>query len=128
MESQLSGSRCRDAPDTELLTEYSPLVNEAYWKNRPVRVARQVALLVMETARFTAAYLGDSASGNGVKNSLQRAQQLRKAIERLGPAYIKFAQVCASQCFCSSQYTGWFTLRIVYLYHTKMHIYSIKVS
>ncbi len=52
------------------------------------------AQVAAEALSFAAALLADyAATGSWTGNEVARAEQLRGAIERLGPAYVKVAQV-----------------------------------
>ncbi|KAI7839911.1 hypothetical protein COHA_006391 [Chlorella ohadii] len=69
----------------------------AYYRRRPVEVARRVAQVASEAAAYGAALLADMAAGTVDANAQQRADQAMGAIERLGPAYVKVAQALSTR-------------------------------
>ncbi|PRW59939.1 eyespot assembly ABC1 kinase family [Chlorella sorokiniana] len=69
----------------------------AYYRRRPVEVARRVAEVASEAAAYGAALLADMAAGTVDANAQQRADQAMGAIERLGPAYVKVAQALSTR-------------------------------
>lgn len=82
-----------DPRDPPLSHEYDPEAVAAYFRRRPVAVASRAAALAAEAAALGAALAGDFATGRVAANEKARSAQLRGAIERLGPAYVKVAQV-----------------------------------
>lgn len=51
----------------------------------------------MEALKFGLGLLSDLAQGKLAANEPKRARQLRAAIERLGPAYVKVAQALSTR-------------------------------
>jgi len=90
--------------DPALTHEYDPDAVAAYFSRRPLAVATRAAQLAREAAALGVALGADFATGRVKQNEGARARQLRGAIERLGPAYVKVAQV--SLCFCMVESTG----------------------
>jgi aarF domain-containing kinase len=89
-----SGSSSRSDPrDPPLTHDYNPEAMAAYFRRRPVAVAARAARLASQVAALGLAVAGDFATGRVAANERARAEQLRGAIERLGPAYVKVAQV-----------------------------------
>lgn len=80
-------------PEDRLSTNYSAEEVAEYFRKRPLKVAARAAQVAAEMAAFGASLSIDFATGNVDKNEAARADQLRGAIERLGPAFIKIAQV-----------------------------------
>jgi aarF domain-containing kinase len=76
---------------------YSPDGAAAHWTARPARVAARAATLAGEAASFAAALAWDRATGGVTRNERARAAQLRGAIERAGPAWIKIAQAVSTR-------------------------------
>lgn len=81
--------------DPPLSHEYDADAVAAYFARRPVAVAARAAQLAGEAGALGFALLGDMVTGRLAENEGRRARQLRGAIERLGPAYVKVAQVGA---------------------------------
>jgi aarF domain-containing kinase len=81
------------ASGQRLSYEYDPAAVAAYFERRPVAVAVRAGELAREAAAFGLALAADAAAGRLGANEAARAAQLRGAIERLGPAYVKVAQV-----------------------------------
>jgi aarF domain-containing kinase len=84
------------ASDT-LTHDYDPAAAEAHFRRRPVLVAHRSLQLAAEMARFGLSLLGDVATNKLQVNEVARAEQLRGAIERLGPAYVKVAQALSTR-------------------------------
>ena len=76
---------------------YSAEIAADYFRRRPVAVAHRAAEVAAEAARFGASLLLDLWTGRLKANEQARAMQLRAAIERLGPAYIKVAQAVSTR-------------------------------
>ena len=76
---------------------YSVEVASDYFRRRPVAVAQRAAKVAAEAAHFGASLLMDIWTGRLKANEAMRAEQLRAAIERLGPAYIKVAQAVSTR-------------------------------
>ncbi len=89
------GGRPADPP---LSYEYDPDEVAAYFSRRPLAVATRATQLARELSSFGLALAGDFATGRVKENEPARARQLRGAIERLGPAYVKVAQVRRGLC------------------------------
>lgn len=76
-------------PVDQLSYEYTPAALEAYFARRPVAVMQRAAQVAAEAAAFGFALATDIASGRVAENEGARAEQLRRSVERLGPAYVK---------------------------------------
>ncbi|KAL3139585.1 hypothetical protein ABBQ38_003904 [Trebouxia sp. C0009 RCD-2024] len=68
-----------------------------YWSRRPVAVARRSAAVTIAGLTVGIGLLLDRAAGKLGTNSPKRAAQVRKIIERLGPAYVKVAQAVSTR-------------------------------
>ncbi|KAL0055837.1 hypothetical protein WJX82_004897 [Trebouxia sp. C0006] len=68
-----------------------------YWARRPVAVARRTVAVTFAGFSIGLALLIDKATGKLEINSPRRAIQVRKAIEQLGPAYVKVAQAVSTR-------------------------------
>ena len=77
--------------------EYDADAAAAYFSRRPLAVAARSLELAREAAALGLALLGDVATGRLEANAGARARQLRGAIERLGPAYVKVAQALSTR-------------------------------
>eukprot|EP00878_Enallax_costatus_P013271 GHUV01013874.1.p1 GENE.GHUV01013874.1~~GHUV01013874.1.p1 ORF type:complete len:1255 (+),score=498.10 GHUV01013874.1:389-4153(+) len=80
-----------------LTHEYDAAAVAAYFRRRPVLVAQRSLQLAGEMANFGVALLGDYWTNRLQANEHIRAEQLRGAIERLGPAYVKVAQALSTR-------------------------------
>ncbi|GAB4820396.1 hypothetical protein N2152v2_007442 [Parachlorella kessleri] len=96
-----SSSQLLSALDSQagdyLPSSYDVGLIEAYFAAHPVLVARRGAQVAAEAAQLGAMLLLDRAQGKLEANSWQRAPQLRKILERLGPAYVKVAQAISTR-------------------------------
>lgn len=81
----------------KLSHEYDPDLVAAYFEARPLQVAQRAAQLAAEAASFGSLLALDLAAGTLSQNEGARARQLRAAIERLGPAYVKVAQALSTR-------------------------------
>ncbi|KAK9823974.1 hypothetical protein WJX72_006718 [[Myrmecia] bisecta] len=84
-------------PTLALPAQYSPEGVAAYYARRPAAVARRGLQVATAALRFASGLLADIALGNLAQNAPKRAVQLRLAIERLGPAYVKVAQAVSTR-------------------------------
>jgi aarF domain-containing kinase len=89
----------RAGGDPPLSYDYDHQAVAAYFERRPIAVAVRAGELAREAAAFGLALAGDAATGRLRANEAARAAQLRGAIERLGPAYVKVAQVGGGHCW-----------------------------
>lgn len=80
------------AADDAIPTVYDVVSVTDYFRSRPVLVARRTAAVLAAAARFGLALALDRITGSLGRNTPRRARQLREAIERLGPAYVKVAR------------------------------------
>jgi aarF domain-containing kinase len=85
------------ASDADLPTEYDSTAIYHYWSTRPVMLFKRS----LETAWLASGFLVglqlDQIFGEQKKNEKMRAQTLRIAVDRLGPAYIKVAQALSTR-------------------------------
>eukprot|EP00955_Chlamydomonas_euryale_P013804 148988-Chlamydomonas_euryale.AAC.1 len=88
-----SSTHATPQPAPHAPRSYDPDAVAEYFRRRPVAVAQRAAQVVVEMAGFGAALALDFATGRVQANEKARAVQLRGAIERLGPAFVKVAQV-----------------------------------
>ncbi|GFR43297.1 hypothetical protein Agub_g4363, partial [Astrephomene gubernaculifera] len=85
------------ADEDALSHEYDPAAVAAYFSRRPLAVAARGLQVAAEAAGFGAGLLLDVWSGQVEARQGQRAEQLRRAVERLGPAYVKVAQALSTR-------------------------------
>ncbi|CAL8467304.1 g6841 [Coccomyxa elongata] len=83
--------------DTPLPWEYDADAVANYWARRPVAVAQRTAEVLSTAALVGAGLLYDRLTGGLRTNAPLRAAQVRAAIERLGPAYVKVAQAVSTR-------------------------------
>ncbi|KAK9843545.1 hypothetical protein WJX81_008125 [Elliptochloris bilobata] len=69
----------------------------AYWRRRPVAVATRTVQVLSAAAAVGAGLGSDYVLGRLQANARSRAAQVRGAIERLGPAYVKIAQAVSTR-------------------------------
>ena len=92
-----AGSSSGGSGSDVLPARWDPEAVAAYYRRRPVLVARRVAEVAAEAAGWGAALLGDRAAGTVQRNAAARADAAMAAIERLGPAYVKVAQALSTR-------------------------------
>ncbi|EIE22124.1 ABC1-domain-containing protein [Coccomyxa subellipsoidea C-169] len=83
--------------DVPLPWEYDADAVAEYWARRPVAVAHRTAEVLSTAAAVGAGLLYDRLTGGLDRNAPQRAAQVRSAVERLGPAYVKVAQAVSTR-------------------------------
>ncbi|NEZ55671.1 ABC1 kinase family protein [Adonisia turfae] len=80
----------------ELLT-YDPVEIERYYRSRPFQIILRLLELVWTFLGLGLAALWDKQTGGQAKNEVKRAVQLREALTKLGPAYIKIGQALSTR-------------------------------
>ncbi|EKV01952.1 putative unusual protein kinase [Leptolyngbya sp. PCC 7375] len=80
----------------ELLT-YDPVAIERYYRSRPFQIILRLLELVWTFLGLGLAALWDKQTGGQAKNEVKRAVQLREALTKLGPAYIKIGQALSTR-------------------------------
>lgn len=83
--------------NTTLPTRYNIDQLTAYYNERPVIVAARSLQILREMSAYGIGLLADMALGKLASNAPKRAYQLRVAIERLGPAFVKVAQAFSTR-------------------------------
>ena len=80
----------------ELLT-YDPVAIERYYRSRPFQIILRLLELVWTFLGLGLAAFWDKQTGSQAKNEFKRAVQLREALTKLGPAYIKIGQALSTR-------------------------------
>lgn len=84
------------APESDAL-RYDPVAIAEYYQNRPVQVLGRTLGIVRRFASFGLGILWDQKTGQTVKNQPKRAEQMRKLLTDLGPAFIKVGQALSTR-------------------------------
>ena len=85
----------KNSPD--LPVDYSPSAVADYYALRPALVSARGLQVAREALAIGAGLLSDLATGGLAANAPRRAAQVRQAVERLGPAYVKVAQALSTR-------------------------------
>ncbi|CAM9358813.1 unnamed protein product, partial [Phaeothamnion confervicola] len=89
----LSAAAAQMTPEAaDLPTDYDLGKLEAYYRKRPVLVARRFVEVVASLSTFGLSLLADILQGKWDVNMAVRARQLRELTSRNGPAFIKVGQ------------------------------------
>ena len=91
-ERQVKGTQ--EAGDV-LPTTYDVEKIRAYWRKRPLEIAKRSASLLADVAGWVVALLMDIQTNSVEKNSVERASQLKDIIAKQGPAFVKVGQAVA---------------------------------
>ena len=84
------------APESDAL-RYDPVAIAEYYQNRPVQVLGRTLGIVRRFASFGLGILWDQKTGQIAKNQPKRAEQMRKLLTDLGPAFIKVGQALSTR-------------------------------
>ena len=85
------------ASDAELPTEYNQEAIYRFWSTRPVTMFKRSVETAWLASGFLVGLQLDKLFGEQKKNEKLRARMLRKAVDKLGPAYIKVAQALSTR-------------------------------